>query len=105
MNLTAMRVRVRVGSQHREGGGEAYMVVDHAPHPYYREYLHERNVLLLYLEQEVLLRAEVRPVALVKTSTAPKAGEMLVLTGFGDQTVSLRDGQIMAWMRRVDAGG
>ncbi|XP_034253706.1 uncharacterized protein LOC117652723 [Thrips palmi] len=94
--LDVKTLRVRVGSQLREGGGEAYGVVDYQPHWYYREWLHERNVMLLYLEEEVTLRAEVRPITLATPATAPKAGEKLILSGYGDLTRDevLEDGQV-----------
>lgn len=84
--LNVTTVQVRVGSQHRESGGEAFKVADYVVHSHYREWLHEHNVLLLYLEEAVPARPEVRPIPLAKVSGAPKAGEKLLVTGYGDLT-------------------
>ncbi|XP_034253057.1 trypsin 3A1-like isoform X2 [Thrips palmi] len=75
---------VRVGSQVRDGGGEAFEVADYEQHPDYNVYWGNHDALLLYLKDEVPFRAEVQPVALAAPSDGIAVGEKLVLAGYGD---------------------
>lgn len=89
---------VRVGSQVREAGGEAFDVADYELHPDYNVYWGNNDALLLYLKDEVPFRAAVRPVALpAEPAPAPglPVGSKLVLTGYGDlyQDEVLADGE------------
>lgn len=79
---------VRVGSQFREEGGEAFAVDDYEQHPDYNVYWGNSDVLLLYLRDEVPFRDAVRPVQLPAPSAGTAAGEQLLLTGYGDFYVS-----------------
>ena len=80
-------LRVRVGAQFREGGGEAFAVSSVLPYPDWSEYDVNFDVMLLYLVDDVPLRAEAQHVALTPAS-APSAGEKLIMTGYGDLKVS-----------------
>lgn len=93
MNMT--NVRVRVGAQLREGGGEAFGVSTFLVHPLWVSlFPYNNDVMLLYLVDAVPFRAEVQPVALAPPN-APSAGEKLLMTGYGDLTLDevLVDGE------------
>lgn len=84
-------VKVRVGSQFREEGGENYGLVGSLVHPDYSAYNVANDLMLLYLDGKAPLRSEVQTVPLVDAGAGPEAGETLYVTGYGDMDVSVID--------------
>lgn len=83
-DIIAAAIQVRVGALFREGGGEIYNVTDIVTYPDYNVYGGYDDVALLFLDEEVTERAEVKPIALANPNLGFDDGDTVVITGYGD---------------------